>query len=273
MSFLKPVLFSIRRFQPSNLIKRSITTTKRNHDRMEGFQTSNMMDVGTRAIFSEEHDMFRESCRKFFNEEVLPYHNEWEKNGEVSRECWKKAGELGLLGVAISDEFGGVGGDWLSAMIVHEEQSYVNCSGPGFALHSDIVMPYVVNYGTKEQIEKYIPAMAAGEKIGCIAMTEPGAGSDLQGVRTFAKRDGDDWILNGSKVFITNGWMSDVAVVVAVTDKTAKSNAHGISLFLVDAETPGFIKGKKLNKMGLKAQVDFLIISSLIIHQFNAGYI
>merc|ERR1712142_430652 len=140
------------------------------------------------------------------------------------------------------------------ACIVHEEQGYVNCSGPGFALHSDIVMPYITNYGTPEQIEKYIPDMTAGKKIGAIAMTEPGAGSDLQGVRTYARRDGDDYVINGSKVFITNGWMTDVCVVVAITDKDAKSAAHGISLFLVDGDTPGFIKGKKLKKMGLKAQ-------------------
>lgn len=240
----------------NNLVKRALSTTQHlnDEDRPEGFQTGRFTDIGTRRIFDSDHDMFRESCRKFFTDEVAPHHAEWESKGQVSRELWEKAGEMGLLGVAIPDDKGGVGGDWLSAMIVHEEQSYVNCSGPGFALHSDIVMPYIVNYGTPEQIEKYIPAMTAGKSIGCLAMTEPGAGSDLQGVRTFAKKDGDDWILNGSKVFITNGWMSDVAVVVAITDKEAKSNAHGISLFLVDAEAPGFKKGKKLQKMGLKAQ-------------------
>jgi len=222
--------------------------------RIENFQSGRFTDIGTRRIFSEEHDMFRESVRKFFQDEVMPYHAQWEEDGQVSRECWEKAGEWGLLGTNTPEKFGGIGGDWLSAAIVHEEQGYSNCSGPGFALHSDIVMPYITNYGTPEQIEKYIPDMTAGKKIGAIAMTEPGAGSDLQGVRTFAKRDGDDYIINGSKVFITNGWMTDVCVVVAVTDKDAKSAAHGISLFLVDGDTPGFIKGKKLKKMGLKAQ-------------------
>lgn len=222
--------------------------------RPENFQSGRFTDIGTRRIFSEEHDMFRESVRKFFQEEVAPYHAEWEKAGQVSRECWLKAGEWGLLGTNTAEEHGGIGGDWLSACIVHEEQGYVNCSGPGFALHSDIVMPYITNYGTPEQIENYIPDMTAGRKIGAIAMTEPGAGSDLQGVRTFARRDGDDYVINGSKVFITNGWMADVVVVVAITDKDAKSAAHGISLFLVDGDNPGFIKGKKLKKMGLKAQ-------------------
>nr|CAB3219676.1 long-chain specific acyl-CoA dehydrogenase, mitochondrial-like [Phallusia mammillata] len=222
--------------------------------RLEGFQTGRFTDVGTRHIFNEDHDMFRESARKFFQEEVAPYHSEWEEAGHVSKEVWQKAGEMGLLGVNISDTHGGIGGDWLSAAIVHEEQGYVNCSGPGFALHSDIVMPYITNYGTPEQIAKYIPDMTAGKRIGAIAMTEPSAGSDLQGVRTFAKRDDDDWILNGSKVFITNGFMCDVVIVVAITDKDAKSAAHGISLFLVDADTPGFTKGKPLKKMGLKAQ-------------------
>lgn len=222
--------------------------------RPEPCQAGRLTDIGTRRIFESEHDMFRESARKFFQDQVLPYHSQWEEAGEVSRECWLKAGEAGLLGVAIPAEKGGIGGDWLSAAIVHEEQAYVNCSGPGFALHSDIVMPYICNYGTPEQIEKYINDMTLGKRIGAIAMTEPGAGSDLQGVRTNAKRDGDEWVINGSKVFITNGWMSDVVIVVAITDREAKSAAHGISLFLVDADAPGFIKGKKLKKIGLKAQ-------------------
>ena len=148
--------------------------------RPECFQTGRFTDIGSRQIFAPEHDMFRETCRKFFQEEVLPHHTKWEEAGEVSREVWLKAGEKGLLGVNTSDEHGGIGGDWLSAAIVHEEQGYVNCSGPGFALHSDIVMPYITKYGTPEQIEKYIPDMTAGKKIGAIAMTEPGAGSDLQ---------------------------------------------------------------------------------------------
>lgn len=156
---------------------------------------------------------------------------------------------------------------------------YVNCSGPGFALHSDIVMPYISHYGTPEQIKKFIPAMTAGKKIGAIAMTEPSAGSDLQGIRTNAKKDGDDWILNGSKVFITNGYMCDVVLVVAITNTEAKSAAHGISLFLVEEGMKGFIKGKKLQKIGFKAQdtaelffEDVRLPASALLGEVNKGF-
>ncbi|XP_076153279.1 long-chain specific acyl-CoA dehydrogenase, mitochondrial isoform X2 [Alosa pseudoharengus] len=213
-----------------------------------------MMDIGTRQILSEEHDLFRKSVRRFFQEEVMPHHTEWEKAGQVSREVWEKAGECGLLGVFTPEEHGGLGGDLLSAAVVWEEQMYSNCSGPGFSLHSDIVMPYISHYGSNTQIEKFIPPMVAGKCIGAIAMTEPGAGSDLQGVKTYAKRDGNDWILNGNKVFITNGWMSDLVIVVAVTNREARTAAHGISLFLVENGMKGFQKGRKLEKIGLKAQ-------------------
>lgn len=222
--------------------------------RPEVSQAATMMDVGTREIFSSEHDMFRQNVRRFFQEEVVPHHSKWEKDGQVSREVWEKAGQNGLLGVNVNEEHGGIGGDVLSTAITWEEQMYVNCSGPGFALHSDIVMPYISHYGTKEQIEKFIPRMVAGTCIGAIAMTEPGAGSDLQGIRTNAKKDGSDYILNGSKVFITNGWMSDVVIVVAITNPEAKSKAHGISLFLVEDGMKGFVKGRKLEKIGFKAQ-------------------
>lgn len=242
-------------------------------------QAANMMDIGTRPIFSSEHDLFRENVRRFFKEEVVPYHDEFEKKGECSREMWLKAGASGLLGVNCPEEFGGIGGDWLSATIVLEEQSYANCTGPGFGLHSEIVIPYITHYGSKDQIEKYVPRMVDGSWISAIAMTEPGAGSDLQGVKTNAKRDGDDWILNGSKTFITNGFLCDVVLVVAVTDPQAKSTAHGISLFLVDAGTKGFSKGEKLKKMGLKAQDtcelffdDVRLPSSALLGKANKGF-
>ncbi|KAK2895083.1 hypothetical protein Q8A67_012312 [Cirrhinus molitorella] len=238
-----------------------------------------LMDIGTRRIFSEEHDLFRQNVRRFFQEEVVPYHAQWEKAGEVSREVWEKAGEHGLLGVYTPEKDGGIGGDLLSAAIVWEEQMYCNCSGPGFSLHSEIVMTYISNYGSKAQIEHYIPQMTAGKCIGAIAMTEPGAGSDLQGVKTFAKKDGTDWILNGSKVFITNGWMSDVVIVVAVTNREAKTAAHGISLFLVDNGTKGFQKGRKLEKLGLKAQdtaelffEDVRLPAEALLGQANKGF-
>lgn len=238
-----------------------------------------MSDIGSRKIFNSDHDMFRESVRKFFDQEVKPYHSQWEKDGQVSREVWLKAGEQGLLGVGTSAEHGGIGGDWLDASIVLEEQGYSNCTGPGYAMHSDIVMPYISHYGTPEQIERILPDMTAGKKIGALAMTEPGAGSDLQGVRTTAVKDGDDYILNGSKVFITNGFMCDVVIVVAITNPTAKSPAHGISLFLVEEGMPGFRKGQKLQKMGMKAQdtselffEDVRLPKSALLGKENGGF-
>merc|ERR1712168_313365 len=162
-------------------------------------------------------------ARKWFETEVRPHHRDWEKTGIVPREVW-------------------------------EEQSYSNCTGPGFALHSDICMPYLEHFGTEEQKEHYLPLMTAGKCISAIAMTEPGAGSDLQGIKTYAKRDGDDWILNGSKTFITNGQNADLTIVVAITNPKAKSAAHGISLFLVPGDAEGFKKGTNLSKLGMKAQ-------------------
>ncbi|KAM9397001.1 long-chain specific acyl-CoA dehydrogenase, mitochondrial isoform 1-T1 [Salvelinus alpinus] len=248
-------------------------------NRPETSSAKTLMDIGTRRIFNEDHDMFRESVRRFWTEEVVPYHKEWEKAGMVSRELWQKAGEQGLLGILTPEEHGGIGGDLLSAAVMWEEQMYSNCSGPGFALHSEICMPYISNYGSKEQIDRFIPQMAAGTCIGAIAMTEPGAGSDLQGVRTYAKKDGDDWILNGNKVFITNGCMADMVIVVTVTNREAKTAAHGISLFLVEKGMPGFQAGKKLEKIGLMAQdtaelffEDVRLPASALLGQANKGF-
>ncbi|KAI8778426.1 long-chain specific acyl-CoA dehydrogenase mitochondrial [Biomphalaria glabrata] len=222
--------------------------------RLDPCQSASMLDIGTRRIFNEEHDIFRQTVRRFMVDEVVPNHPKWEEDGQVSKEVWQKAGTMGFLGIDTPEEHGGIGGDFITSSIVMEEQSYCNCSGLGWALHSHIVMPYISHYGNKEQIEKFLPKMTAGQCIGAIAMTEPGAGSDLQGVRTSAKKDGTDYILNGSKVYITNGYMSDLVIVVAITNPSAKSTAHGISLFLVEEGMKGFVKGKKLKKMGLKAQ-------------------
>ncbi|XP_044097449.1 long-chain specific acyl-CoA dehydrogenase, mitochondrial isoform X1 [Neovison vison] len=248
-------------------------------ERLETPSAKKLTDIGTRRIFSSEHDIFRKSVRKFFQEEVIPYHAEWEKAGEVSRELWEKAGKQGLLGINIAERHGGVGGDLYSAAVVWEEQAYSNCTGPGFTLHSDIIMPYIVNYGSEEQIKRFIPQMTSGKCIGALAMTEPGAGSDLQGIRTNAKKDGSDWILNGSKVFISNGWLSDIVIVVTVTNREALSPAHGISLFLVENGMKGFIKGKKLQKMGQKAQdtaelffEDVRLPASALIGEENKGF-
>ncbi|XP_059154751.1 long-chain specific acyl-CoA dehydrogenase, mitochondrial-like [Physella acuta] len=268
-----------RRLLFSTASKNLINNARYYSSRLDPCQSGSMLDIGTRRIFNEDHDIFRQTARRFFQEEIIPNHDKWENDGQVSRECWEKAGAMGLLGVDTPESHGGLGGDFLMAAIVIEEQGYSNCSGPGWALHSHIVMPYISHYGNKEQIEKFLPQMTAGKCIGAIAMTEPGAGSDLQGVKTNAKKDGSDYILNGSKVFITNGFMSDVVIVVAVTNPQAKSIAHGTSLFLVEEGMKGFKKGKKLKKMGLKAQdtaelffEDVRLPKSALLGEENKGF-
>jgi alkylation response protein AidB-like acyl-CoA dehydrogenase len=208
--------------------------------------------LSARTLFSSDHDLFREQARRFVEREVMPQHARWEEEGQVSREVWRKAGELGLLCASMPAEYGGGGADRLYSVIVMEELARAGATGPGFGLHSEIVAPYILRYGSEEQKRRYLPKMAKGEIIGAIAMTEPGAGSDLQGVRTAARRDGDHLVLNGSKTFITNGYMSDLVIVVAKTDP--KAGAKGTSLVLVEAGTPGFRKGRNLEKLGLKAQ-------------------
>ncbi len=205
-----------------------------------------------RTIFNEEHHMFRDSVRKFMQREVEPYWEAWEKQGHVSRQAWIKAGEAGLLCTHIPEVYGGCGVDFRYSAIVIEEQGYVFSTGPGFSLHSDIVAPYILHYGNEEQKQKWLPQMCRGEVISAIAMTEPGAGSDLAGIRTTAQLDGDHYILNGSKTFITNGQMADLIIVVAKTDTNA--GAKGVSLFLVEADRAGFSRGRNLNKVGMKAQ-------------------
>jgi acyl-CoA dehydrogenase len=205
-----------------------------------------------RTLFSEEYELYRDQVRRFVEREITPHHAKWEKDKIVPRSVWRAAGEAGLLCPAIPDEYGGCGGDRLHSVIVMEELSRAGASGPGFALHSDIVAPYILAYGSEGQRRRYLPAMAKGEIIGAIAMSEPGAGSDLQGVRTTAMRRGNGYILNGSKTFITNGQNADLVIVVAKTDPTL--GAKGITLFLVDATLPGFSKGRNLEKLGLHAQ-------------------
>jgi len=212
-----------------------------------------MDDLGTRNIFTPEQDMFRESVRRYMREELAPLQTKFEEDGQPTREAWLSLGSQGLLGVNTPAEVGGVGGSFIDEMIVCEEMSYALCASPAVALHATIAMPYLTHYGTKEQQERYIPRMTSGECVASIAMTEPDAGSDLQGIRTTARRDGDDWIINGSKIYITNGWLTDTCIVVAKTGSDKRA-AHGVSLFLVDANTPGFHKGRKLNKLGLKGQ-------------------
>ena len=205
-----------------------------------------------RTIFSSDHELFRDSVRKFLEQEAVPFHAQWEKDGHVDRALWTKAGEAGLLCSHIPEEYGGMAADFLYSTVVIEEIGRLGLTGIGFSLHSDIVAPYILHYGSEAQKQYYLPKLVSGEMVTAIAMTEPGAGSDLQGVKTTAVLDGDEYVINGSKTFITNGWLADLVIVVAKTD--AKAGAKGISLFLVDAKTPGFSKGKRLEKVGMKAQ-------------------
>ena len=205
-----------------------------------------------RMIFNSDHETFRDSARRFVEAEVAPYHDQWEKDGQVSREVWLKAGEAGLLCAAVPEEFGGAGADFLYSSIVMEEMCRANAMGPGFTLHSDIVAPYILHYGTEAQKRRWLPDMAAGRKIGAIAMTEPSGGSDVQNIKTRAVREGDEWVISGQKVFITNGYMCDLVIVACKTDPS--QGAKGTSLIIVEAGTPGFTKGRKLEKIGWKAQ-------------------
>ena len=205
-----------------------------------------------RTVFTPEHELFREMVRRFLDENAKPNHEKWEEQGYVDRSVWLKAGEQGLLLPTISTDFGGAGANEAMSSVLIEEVARANTSGLGFGLHNDIVAPYIDTFGSEAQKRKYLPQMARGEKIGAIAMTEPGTGSDLQGVRTTAKRDGDHWVINGSKTFITNGYHSDIVIVVCKTDPSA--GARGVSLIIVETGTPGFRKGKRLKKIGLKSQ-------------------
>lgn len=203
-------------------------------------------------LFSTEHEMFRASVRKFMEHEVAPHHERWEEQGYVDRDVWLKAGENGFLCPTMPVEYGGAGVDRLFSVILMQEQARIGASGLGFGLHSEIVAPYILHYGSDDQKNRYLPKLASGDMIGAIAMSEPAAGSDLQGIRTTAVRDGDDWIVNGSKTFITNGWHADVVIVVAKTNPAL--GAKGTSLFLIDTSMAGFSKGKRLKKVGMKAQ-------------------
>jgi alkylation response protein AidB-like acyl-CoA dehydrogenase len=207
-----------------------------------------------RTLFTAEHDAFRDTFRKFLEKEVVPFHGEWEEQGYVDRAVWLKAGANGFLLPEVPEQYGGAGADRLYSIIVIEEISRANVSGLGFGVHSEIVAPYILNYGTEAQKQKYLPAMARGECIGAIAMSEPGAGSDLQGLKTTALRngEGEPYAINGSKTFITNGWHADVVITVAKTNPAL--GAKGTSLFLVDRAMPGFTKGKRLKKAGMHAQ-------------------
>jgi alkylation response protein AidB-like acyl-CoA dehydrogenase len=206
-----------------------------------------------REIFTEEHESFREVVRSFIAKEVAPFHEQWEKDGVVSRDVWLAAGRQGLLGIDIDEEYGGGGEhDYRFYVVMGEELARAGAHGPGFAVHNDIIGAYLSALATDEQKRRWLPGYCSGEIITAIAMTEPGAGSDLQGITTSAVKDGDDYVLNGQKTFITNGILSDLVIVVARTDPEA--GHKGISLLVVERGMIGFERGRNLEKIGLHAQ-------------------
>jgi alkylation response protein AidB-like acyl-CoA dehydrogenase len=206
-----------------------------------------------RRLFTPEHEEFRASFRRFLEKEVIPKHEAWEERGYVDREVWASAGANGFLCPSMPEPFGGAGADRLYSMVMMEETSKARTTGLGFSLHSEIVAPYILKYGSDEQKQRFLPRMARGEIIGAIAMSEPGVGSDLQSVKTHAVKDAEGhYVLNGAKTFITNGWNADLVIVVAKTNPAL--GAKGTSLLLVERGMKGFERGKRLKKLGLKAQ-------------------
>ena len=205
-----------------------------------------------RTVFTEQHEMFRETVRRFVQKHIAPHHAQWERDRVVPRELWLAAGEHGLLLPAYPEEYGGGGGDFGHSAVVIEELGRVHASGVAFPLHSDIVAPYIFAYANEQQKRRWLPRMASGEMIGAIAMTEPGAGSDLKSVRTVARRDRDEYVISGSKTFISSGQNCGLVIVVAKTDPDA--GAKGVSLICVEDGTPGFTKGRNLEKIGKHAQ-------------------
>ena len=203
-----------------------------------------------RPIFREDHEAFRDQVRRFVDKEIVPFHAQWEEDGIVPKALWRKAGAAGLLCVTVSEEYGGAGGDYGHSAVLIEELARANATAVGFTTHSEIVANYLVAYGTETQKNQWLPKMVSGEMIAVIAMTEPGAGSDLRAIRTTARRDGDDYLISGQKTFITNGSNADLAVVVTKIDPLGKD----LTLFCVETDARGFSKGKRLHKIGLKGQ-------------------
>lgn len=204
-----------------------------------------------RRVFRDDHELFRDQVRRFVANEIAPHYAEWEKAGVTPRSLWRRAGEEGLLNCALPDPYG-LGGDFGHATVVIEELAHANFLGIGFSIHSDMVSPYLLNFGTDAQKERWLPPMTRGEVIGAIALTEPGAGSDLKAIRTRARRDGDSYVLNGQKTFITNGVNAGLAIVLASTDP--ELGARGLSLFCVEENLPGYTKGAALDKIGQHSQ-------------------
>jgi acyl-CoA dehydrogenase len=206
-----------------------------------------------RTLFTPDHEAFRDSFRRFIDKEIAPFHAEWEEQGYVDRNVWHKAGENGFLCASMPEQYGGAGADKLYSVVQIEELGRAGFTGIGFGLHSEIVAPYILHYGTEAQKQKYLPQLASGAMVGAIAMSEPAAGSDLQGIKATAIQQADgSYLLNGSKTFITNGWHADLVIVVAKTNPAA--GAKGTSLMLVERGMPGFSVGQRLKKVGMKAQ-------------------
>ena len=204
-----------------------------------------------RTVYREDHEAYRDMVRKFIARECAPLQSQWDKAGRVDRETWLKAGREGMLCTSLPEEWGGAGGDFGHCAVLIEEIARSGISGPGFYLHSDIIAPYINRLGTEAQKRQWLPKCASGETILAIAMSEPGAGSDLKAIRTTAIREGDDYVINGSKTFISNGLNCDLVVLVAKTQP--ELGAKGTSLILVEADRAGFRKGRKLEKMGQEA--------------------
>jgi len=231
------------------------------------------------AVQLEEMTLFREMARRAFEKEIAPHYEEWEQQHMVPRTLWNTLGAAGLLCPDVAEEFGGAGTTPHVTLAMIEELSYMGFGGfaSGYGIHSNIVAPYISRHGTPEQKAQWLPKMVTGEAVGALAMTEPGAGSDVQGIRTNAVRDGDEWVLNGSKIFITNGIHADLVIVAAITDPG--KGAKGTSLFLVDASLPGFEKSKKIEKIGQHASdtallffTDVRLPANALLGEANKGF-
>jgi acyl-CoA dehydrogenase len=209
-----------------------------------------MNELLPRPIFEAEHIAFRTQVGRFVSERIVPFHLEWERQGVVPRQIWRDAAAIGMLCCTVDEQWGGSGADYLYTVVALEEMAYAHAPGPGFAIHSEMATPYVSNFGTQAQKERWLPRLVTGDAIAAIAMTEPGAGSDLRGIQTRATRTGNGWKLSGQKVFISNGQLADLFIVAARTDDASA----GLTIFLVDATLPGVTKGKRLEKLGQHAQ-------------------
>jgi acyl-CoA dehydrogenase len=210
------------------------------------------LPVIPRPLFTAEHDLFRDMVRRFIAAEITPRYADWEKEGIVPRDVWLEAGEVGLLCPTVPEEYGGPGGDFLHSAVVIEEMAIAGAMAPTFYLQSDIIAPYLLHFGTEEQKEQWLPKMVTGEVVAAVGMTEPSGGSDLQNLRTTAKRDGDEFIVNGQKVFITNGHTAELLVLACRTNDSP--GAKGVSLLLVETDRRGYERGRLLEKIGCKAQ-------------------